>query len=75
MTRLMTVVVYEMSEILHELAVRTSKAEDYTRQSIGRLIKKHLPGVTKTGGQYFLSERELEDLAGKVQSNKRPKKY
>jgi len=75
MTRLMTVVVYEMSEILHELAVRTSKAEDYTRQSIVRLIKKHLPGVTKTGGQYFLSERELEDLAGKVQSNKRPKKY
>ncbi len=75
MTRLMTVVVYEMSEIRHELAVRTSKAMDYTRQSIVRLIKKHLPGVTKTGGQYFLSERELEDLAGKVQSNKRPKKY
>ena len=75
MTRLMTVVVYEMSEIRQELAFRTGKVEDYTRQSIDRLIKKHLPGVIKTGGQYFLSERELEDLAGKVQSNKRPKKY
>ena len=75
MTRLMTVVVYEMSEIRHELAKRTGKAEEYTRQSIVRLINKHLPEVTKTGGQYFLSERELEDLACKVQSNKRPKNY
>lgn len=75
MTRLMTVVVYEMSEILHELAVRTSKAEDYTRQSIGRLIKKHLPGVTKTGGQYFLTDAELGDLANRVQVNKRPRNY
>ncbi len=75
MTRLMTVEVYEMSEIRHELAVRTGKVMDYTRQSIVRLIKKYLLGVTKTGGQYFLSEQELEDLAGKVQSNKRPKKY
>jgi len=71
----MTVVVYEMSEILHELAVRTSKAEDYTRQSIVRLIKKHLPGVTKTGGQYFLTDAELDDLANRVQVNKRPRNY
>ena len=75
MTRLMTVVVYEMREICHELAVRTEKVDDYRRQSIARLIKRHLPGITKTGGQYFLSERELEELASKVQSQKRPKKY
>ena len=75
MTRLMTIEVYEMSEICHELANRTGKAEDYTRQSIVRLINKHLPEVTKTGGQYFLSEREVTALASKVQRNKRPNKY
>ena len=75
MTRLITIVVYEMTEICAELARRTRKLDDYSRQEVGRLIKHYLPMVEKTGGQYFLTESELSELANRVQSNKRPKKY
>lgn len=38
MTRLITVVVYEMDEIRDELAVRTGKHMRYSRQRIAELI-------------------------------------
>jgi hypothetical protein len=75
MTRLITIVVYDMTEIRAELAKRTDKFDDYSRQEIARLIKQYLPMVEKTGGRYFLTESELSELANMVQSNKRPKKY
>jgi len=75
MSRLMMVLVYELADIRHELAGRTGKRDDYSRQRVRELIQKYLPTVEKTGGQYFLTEVELDELAGKVQSNKRPRKY
>ena len=75
MTRLITVVVYEMDEIRGELARRVGKRDDYSRQRVVELIHHYLPMVEKTGGQYFLTESELSELAKKVQSNKRPRKY
>lgn len=75
MSRLMMVLVYELADIRHELAMRTAKQDDYSRQRVVKLIQKHLPTVEKTGGQYFLTEVELDELARKVQSNKRPRKY
>jgi len=71
----MMVLVYELADIRHELARRTEKRDDYSRQRVVKLIQKHLPTVEKTGGQYFLTEAELDELARRVQSNKRPKKY
>jgi len=75
MTRLITIIVYELSEIRVELARRTGKRDDYSRQEVLRLIRHHLPMVEKTGGQYFLTEVELNELARRVQTSKRPKKY
>ena len=75
MPRLMTVIVYELSDIRVELAKRTKKRDRYSRQRVITLIKKHLPMVKKTGGQYFLTDAELEDLANRVQVNRRPKNY
>ncbi len=71
----MTIIVYELADIRKELAERTGKREEYTRQRVGTLIKKHLPEVKKTGGQYLLTEAELRELVKKVQVNRRPKKY
>ncbi len=75
MSRLMAVLVYDLADIRHELAIRTQKRDDYSRQRVVKLIQKHLPMVRKTGGQYFLTEAELDELGGKVQSNKRSRKY
>jgi len=75
MPRLMMVTVYELADIRIELAKRTRKQGAYSRQRVLELIKKHLPMVKKTGGQYFLTDAELEELASKVQVYRRPKKY
>jgi hypothetical protein len=71
----MMVTVYELADIRVELAKRTGKRGDYSRQRILELIKKHLPMVKKTGGQYFLTDAELDELAGRVQVQRRPRKY
>ena len=75
MSGLMTVIVYELADIRVELAKRTRKRDDYSRQRVITLIKQHLPMVKKTGGQYFLTDAELDELASRVQVNKRPKNY
>jgi hypothetical protein len=71
----MMVTVYELADIRVLLAKRTNKRGPYSRQGVVQLIKKHLPLVEKTGGQYFLTETELSELVGRVQISKRPKKY
>ena len=58
----MTVMVYDLADIRAELAVRTEKREEYSRQRVSKLIKQHLPEVEKIGGQYFLTEVELDIL-------------
>ncbi len=72
---MMTVIVYELADIRVELAKRTRKRDDYSRQRVNTLIKQHLPMVKKTGGQYFLTDAELDELASRVQVNKRPRNY
>ena len=71
----MTVIVYELADIRVELAKRTGKRDDYSRQRVVQLIQQHLPMIKKTGGQYFLTDAELDELARRVQISKRPKKY
>lgn len=75
MPRLMMVTVYELADIRVLLAERTSKRGPYSRQRVVKLIQKHLPMITKTGGQYFLTEAELGELADRVQVSKRARKY
>lgn len=72
---MVAVIVYELTDIRVELAKRTGKRDDYSRQRVSKLIQQHLPMVKKTGGQYFLTEAELDELARRVQINKRPKNY
>lgn len=71
----MAVMVYELADIRVELAKRTGKRDAYSRQRVVQLIQQHLPMVKKTGGQYFLTDAELDELAGRVQISKRPRKY
>lgn len=75
MTRLITVIVYELAEVRVELARRTGKHEPYSRQRVSTLIQRYLPTVDKVGGQYFLTAAELDELARCVQSKKRPTIY
>ena len=75
MPRFMMVTVYDLADIRVELAKLTKKQGDYSRQRVRELIKKHLPTLNKTGGQYFLTDAELKELANKVQTYRRPKKY
>jgi len=71
----MMVTVYELADIRVLLAERTNKHDPYSRQRVVQLIQKHLPMVKKTGGQYFLTETELDELANKVKVSRRPMKY
>jgi len=71
----MAVMVYELADIRVELAKRTRKRDAYSRQRVITLIKQHLPWIKKTGGQYFLTDAELDELANRVQVNKRPRNY
>jgi len=71
----MSVMVYELADIRVELAKRTRKRDAYSRQRVITLIKQHLPWIKKTGGQYFLTDAELGELANRVQVNKRPRNY
>jgi len=71
----MAVMVYELADIRVELAKRTRKRDAYSRQRVNTLIKQHLPWIKKTGGQYFLTDAELDELANRVQVNKRPRNY
>lgn len=73
---MVAVKVYDLADIRVELAKRTKlKSGIYSRQRVRELIRQHLPMVKKTGGQYFLTEAELGELADKVNVSRRPKKY
>ena len=66
---------YDTNDICTELQKRTKKVKPYSRPRVGKLIKDNLPTAQMLGNQYYLTEKELDWLADKIDIKKRPKNY
>lgn len=66
---------YDANDVCVELAKRTGKREPYSRSRVDILIKEKLPTAQKIGNRYFVTEKEVDWLATKMQLRKRPKIY
>jgi uncharacterized protein (UPF0216 family) len=64
---------YDTNDICRELAQKTNKASPYSRARVDRLIKDKLPTAQMLGKHYYLTEKELNWLAEKIDTKKRPK--
>jgi hypothetical protein len=72
---MIAITVFEVAEVCVELAKRTGKLEPYSHTRVIDLIHEHLPGVEMAGRRYFLTDTEIDYIAGRLQLNKRPKNY
>jgi len=75
MPRMIAITVYEVAEVCVELARRTGKHKSYSHTRVIDLIHEYLPGVEMAGRRYFLTEAEIDYIAGRLQLKKRPKIY
>jgi len=81
MPRMIAITVYEVAEVCVELARRTGKVDSsgnivpYSHTRIIDLIHEYLPDVQMAGRRYFLTEGEIDYIAGRLQLKKRPKNY
>ena len=66
---------YDVNDVCVELATRTGKRKPYSRSRVDVLIQRKLPMAQKIGNRYFLTEKEVDWLAMKMQLKKRPKIY
>jgi hypothetical protein len=78
---MIAITVYEVAEVCVELARRTGKVDSsgnvvpYSHTRVIGLIHEYLPDVQMAGRRYFLTEGEIEYIAGRVQVDKRPRNY
>lgn len=75
MPRLIAITVYSVDEACTLLAERTGWPRKYSRGEVYRLMKRYLPGLTKAGKRYFLTEVDLNIIERELQTGKRPKMY
>ena len=75
MPRLIAIMVYSVEEACELLAGRTGWPKKYSREEMYRLMKRYLPGLTKAGKRYFITEVELNVIEKELRTEKRPKVY
>jgi len=66
--------VYSVDEACELLAGRTGWPKKYSREELYRLMKRYLPGVTKAGKRYFLTEVEINVIENILERNKKRSK-
>jgi kynurenine formamidase len=67
--------VYSVDEACDLLAKRTGWHKKYSREEVYRLIRQYLPGLSKAGKRYFLTEVDLNTIERGLKTEKRPKMY
>ena len=81
MPRMIAITVYEVAEVCIELAKRTGKVDSfgniipYSHTRIINIIHEYLPDIEMAGKRYFLTEGEIDYIAGRLQIKKRRKDY
>ncbi len=74
MSRLVVLPMYDVDDIRLELANRRQRPNNpYSRQMVDFWIKNKLPMAEKIGGQYLLTEAQIEWLAEQLGTPKKRK--
>ena len=68
-----TINLYTMEEVRHELARRAGKPNPYSRQRVYGLVATYLSGHSFPQGKFFLTEEEVELIARSVKRVGRPR--